>query len=78
MKVNELISMLEDCNPDYDVYFTYDYGDHSHTMAAEPVEEVNYEMITFSAYTETMKVIDGYEADEDDDETVTEEVICLR
>lgn len=40
MKVRELIEMLEDEDPEREVYFSYNYGDYGRTLVAQPVKEV--------------------------------------
>ena len=40
MTVSELISTLEDMDPEAVVFFTSDYGDYSHTAQALPISDI--------------------------------------
>lgn len=48
MKVRELIALLEDEDPEADVHFAYNYGDHSHTIIAPKVNHVTEVAVTYS------------------------------
>jgi len=68
MKVSELIELLEQKNPDAEVHFSYNYGDHWHTEVAPSVESVKSGMIEYSDYHRMDKVVDS-EDDVYDEET---------
>lgn len=70
MTVEDLISQLQDCDPDAIVLFCCDYGDHCHTQQALPVSEVSaiapHEYISESAYSQSGLSLE--EMDDQDDE----------
>jgi hypothetical protein len=68
MKVSELIELLEQQNPDAEVHFSYNYGDHWRTQVAPEVDSVETGMVEYSDYHSMDKVVDS-EDDVYDDET---------
>lgn len=70
MNVADLIEELSTLDPDMEVCFTYDYGDHCHHIVAAPVRRVEIIEVKPSAYTQTDCVIEEDDSDEfDSDET---------
>ncbi len=63
MKVSELIERLQQEDPEADVHFSYNYGDHWRTMVAPKVRTVEEAAIEWSDYHRMPKQIDS-----DDDE----------
>jgi hypothetical protein len=77
LTVKQLIETLEGEDPDAIVVFACDYGDHSHTQQALPVEsaEMLYDKIRESAYSQSGLAI----CDEDeDDDGEDQKVVVLR
>ena len=68
MRVCELIELLQDQNPDAEVHYSYNYGDHWRTEVAPAVESVKSGMIEYSDYHRMDKVVDS-EDDVYDEET---------
>jgi hypothetical protein len=58
MKVQELIEQLKSMNPDAEVHFTYNYGDHWRTKVAPSVDEVFEGVVKRSEYHGTDKLMD--------------------
>lgn len=58
MKVSELIMTLHECDQDADVHFSYNYGDHWHTVVAPEVETVEEGRVVNSAYHNMPKLLD--------------------
>jgi len=67
MLVKELIEQLECMNPEAEVHFAYNYGDHWRTEVAPKVERVHQGIVEFSDYHRMDKLVE----DEDcyDEET---------
>lgn len=65
MTVAELMSLLENEDPDTEVVFSYDYGDYHNTDVAQPVKCVELLPCVKSGYHQMLKVLS---ADEDPDE----------
>jgi hypothetical protein len=66
MKVQELIERLKFANPEAEVHFAYNYGDHWNTVVAPPVRDVEDGMVIYSEYHRMDKLIT--DADDDNDE----------
>ena len=64
MTVKELISTLEDFDPNMEVKFAYNFGDYWKTEVASNVRRVDEGQIRYSEYHRMDKVVD----DEDDDD----------
>lgn len=77
MKVAELIELLQMENPDAEVHFSYNYGDHWRTQVAPEVDTVETGFVKFSDYHRMPKVVeyDDYETDDEDEKQGTEVVI---
>jgi len=67
MLVKELIEQLECMNPEAEVHFAYNYGDHWRTEVAPKVERVHQGIVEFSDYHRMDRLVE----DEDcyDEET---------
>ncbi len=78
MKVQDLIELLQGENPEAEVHFSYNYGDHWRTQVAPRVDSVEVGFVQYSDYHRMPKV---YEPDYDeDDETEADkltEVVIL-
>jgi hypothetical protein len=78
MKVRELIKALADMDQDADVHFTYNYGDHWHTMVAPEVSSVHEGYVVHSDYHDMPKLVDPDDQYDDDfDEDDHPEVVVL-
>lgn len=67
MKVSELIELLQGENPDAEVHFSYNYGDHWRTQVAPTVDSVDVGYVTYSEYHRMPKVVDCDDFDYDED-----------
>ena len=67
MNVRQLIEQLQSMNPDAEVHFSYNYGDHWRTQVAPTVDRVDEGVVEYSGYHSMDKMVD----DEDcyDEET---------
>ena len=68
MKVSELIEELKYMDPDAEVHFAYNYGDHWRTQVAPTVDRVDVGTVKYSDYHRMPKVVES----EDDDDYSTE------
>jgi hypothetical protein len=76
MKVSELIEQLGFMDPDAEVHFSYNYGDHWRTEVAPKVRECAIGMVKYSDYHNMDKVA-GYWEDEEEEDTVTGKEVVL-
>jgi hypothetical protein len=58
MKVAELIEQLQDMNPNAEVHFSYNYGDHWRTHVAPTVDTVEEGIVEYSDYHSMDKMVD--------------------
>ena len=67
MNVRQLIEQLQFMNPEAEVHFSYNYGDHWRTDVAPTVDRVDEGVVEYSDYHRMDKMVD----DEDcyDEET---------
>lgn len=65
MKVQELIDRLQQMDPEAEVHFAYNYGDHWNTMAAPVVDQVEEMYVEPNAYVDTDALVDDENIDED-------------
>ena len=81
MLVKDLIELLQCENPDAEVHFSYNYGDHWRTQVAPTVDSVMTGRVTYSDYHRMHKVLDeeDFDYDEETGEPVVEgqEVVVL-
>ena len=69
MKVHELIEELGNYDPNQEVHFSYNYGDHWRTIVAPSVEIVEKGKVTYSDYHQMDQlVIDKEDNEEEDDQ----------
>ena len=69
MKVADLILELQDMNPEADVHFAYNYGDHWRTEVAPKVGRVDEGVVEYSEY-HRMDKIASEDYDDEDEATV--------
>jgi hypothetical protein len=77
MKVSELIELLQMENPDAEVHFSYNYGDHWRTQVAPTVDSVDVGYVTYSQYHSMDKVVEPDYDEEDEAEVAGKEVVIL-
>lgn len=83
MQVKELIEQLQDMDPEADVHFAYNYGDHWRTEVAPKVCRVDEGVVEYSEYHRMDKMVtveedyDVLDEDSDERETKTRRVVVL-
>ena len=79
MKVSELIEMLQCENPDAEVHFSYNYGDHWRTQVAPEVRDVQVGFVKYSDYHRMDKLVseDDFDYDDDGDPVVEGKEVVL-
>ena len=80
MKVAQLIEQLQSMNPDAEVHFTYNYGDHWRTQVAPTVDTVEEGVVEYSSYHSMDKMIDDedcYDEETGDYKEGTKQVVVL-
>jgi hypothetical protein len=79
MTVQDLIELLQQENPEAEVHFSYNYGDHWRTQVAPTVDSVETGYVKYSDYHRMDKVTDDeddiYLEDGERDEDIKEVVI---
>jgi len=73
MQVKELIEQLQDMNPEAEVHFAYNYGDHWRTEVAPAVDRVDTGAVVYSEYHRMDKIVEN--DDSDFDEETGEEIV---
>ena len=68
MKVSELIEQLQSMDPELEVHYAYNYGDHWRTEVAPKVGRVSEGTVDYSDYHQMDKIVE-YEEDLYDEET---------
>jgi hypothetical protein len=63
MKVYELITKLQEMDPDAEVHFSYNYGDHWRTHVAPKVQRVEEGAVVWSDYHSMPKIDDSDNAE---------------
>ena len=63
MQVYQLIEQLEYLDPNDEVYFSYNFGDHWNTQVASTVDQVSVGVIKYSAYHNMDKIVDTDDED---------------
>jgi hypothetical protein len=66
MQVFQLIEQLMDLDPNAEVHFSYNYGDHWHTEVAPKVGSVLEGMVKYSEYHRMDKLLDEDEMYEEE------------
>ena len=74
MKVSELIEQLGFMDPDAEVHFSYNYGDHWRSQVAPKVRDCDIGMVKYSDYHNMDKVVDY---DEDGETSITGKEVVL-
>lgn len=69
MKVSELIEQLGYMDPEAEVHFAYNYGDHWRTQVAPKISQVSEGVVEFSEY-HRMDKIASEDYDDEDEATV--------
>ena len=81
MKVSDLIAKLEFMDPDAEVHFSYNYGDHWRTEVAPKISQVSEGVVEFSEYHRMDKLItdeeDIYDEDTGDYKTEVRRVVII-
>ena len=67
MKVQELIERLKYADPEAEVHFSYNYGDHWRTIVAPSVEIVEKGKVTYSDYHQMDQLVIDKEDNEEED-----------
>lgn len=67
MTVQDLIEQLGYMNPEAEVHFSYNYGDHWRTRVAPQVSEVFEGKVQYSEYHRMPKLAEDEDYDEDAD-----------
>ena len=78
MKVHELINELSNYDPNQEVHFSYNYGDHWRTIVAPSVEIVEKGKVTYSSYHQMDQLVTDNEEDgeeEDDQESAPDTTV---
>jgi len=58
MLVKDLIEQLQSQNPNAEVHFSYNYGDHWQTQVAPTVDRVDLALVKYSEYHRMDKLMD--------------------
>jgi len=66
MQVYQLIEQLEYLDPNAEVHFSFNYGDHWNTQVAPTVDQVSMGVVKYSAYHSMDKLMDENEMYEDE------------
>jgi hypothetical protein len=67
MNVRDLIECLEGMDPEAEVHFSYNYGDHWRTQVAPTVDRVEEGYVGYSDYHRMDKVLDEEDVYPDED-----------
>jgi hypothetical protein len=73
MQVKELIEMLQGLDPEAQVHYAYNYGDHWRTEVAPKVDRVDVGAVVYSDYHRMDKMVEP--DDSDFDEETGEEIV---
>ena len=71
MQVFQLIERLMDLDPNAEVHFSYNYGDHWRTEVAPTVDRVDEGVVKYSEYHRMDKMVDDEDFDEDNYDEAT-------
>jgi hypothetical protein len=74
MQVKELIEMLQGLDPEAQVHYAYNYGDHWRTEVAPKVDRVDVGAVVYSDYHRMDKMVEN-EYDTEFDEETGEEIV---
>jgi hypothetical protein len=73
MQVKELIEMLQGLDPEAQVHYAYNYGDHWRTEVAPKIDRVDVGAVVYSDYHRMDKIAEH--DDSDFDEETGEEIV---
>ena len=73
MLVKDLIEALEGMDPEAEVHFSYNYGDHWRTEVAPKVEQVKRGYVGYSSYHSMDKLLDEEDLYPDEEDGNPEE-----
>jgi len=73
MQVKDLIECLEGMDPEAEVHFAYNYGDHWRTEVAPKIDRVDVGSVVYSDYHRMDKMVES--DDSDFDEETGEEIV---
>lgn len=76
MTIKELKNEIELYDENLEVMFSFDYGDHTHTLVAENISNVGTAYVEPSDYHRMDKVLDG-DLDSDKIEAGAKEILLL-
>jgi len=65
MTVKDLIEELEDFKSDSEVFFSYDYGDHAHTIVVSDINGVEKQNLIYSDYHQMLRIADREDSEEE-------------
>jgi hypothetical protein len=65
MKVQDLIEQLLSADPNQEVHFSYNYGDHWRTIVAPAVTEISEANVAYSDYHQMDALVTVNEDDDD-------------
>ena len=68
MRVQDLIDELKSYNPEAEVHFSYNYGDHWRTEVAPRVGRVDEGVVEYSEYHRMDKMVEEDYDDEDEEQ----------
>lgn len=78
MQVKDLIELLAGYDPEAEVHFTYNYGDHWRTQVAPKVRDIDVGYVKFSDYHRMDKVWEpDYDEDDETDADKLQEVVLI-
>jgi len=80
MNVRDLIECLEGMDPEAEVHFSYNYGDHWRTQVAPKVGSIEEGVVEYSAYHSMDKMVDDedcYDEETGDYKTDVRKVVVL-
>lgn len=78
MQVKDLIELLAGYDPEAEVHFTYNYGDHWRTQVAPKIRDVDVGYVKFSDYHRMPKVYEpDYDEDDETDADKLTEVVLI-
>ena len=66
MLVSQLIEQLQSMDPNAEVHFSYNYGDHWRTQVAPTVDRVDEGVVEHSAYHSMDKMVDDEDCYDED------------
>jgi hypothetical protein len=77
MNVRDLIECLEGMDPEAEVHFQYNYGDHWRTQVAPTVDSVEMGLVRYSDYHRMPKVVEPDWDEEDADQVEGKAVVLI-